>query len=109
MMQVWCYDTNKIFTESIFVEEVGENMTTVSPNGLGLYCKKFDGEKWIEGWTQEQIDEWIRENTQPPSPNKTEILESEVTTLKAENEALRHRLASTEDAVLNIMLTNLKV
>ena len=73
MMQVWCYDKNMIFTESIFIDEIAENMTTVSPNGLGLYCKKWDfkNKKWVEGWTEEEIQSWKQSQQIDICPVKT--------------------------------------
>ena len=76
MMQVWCYDENMIFTESIFVDKIAENMTTVSPNGLGLYCKKWDykNKKWVEGLTEEEIQSQKQiDNCPSPPPTNEEL------------------------------------
>ena len=68
-MQVWLYDENKVFTESIFVEELKENMTKV-PLLVGHIKPTFNGEEWFEGATEEEIKVWQEEN-EPQEPQKT--------------------------------------
>ena len=50
MIQIFSYDKNNIFTESKFVEEISNNMTTV-PILVGRIKPKFntDLNEWIEG------------------------------------------------------------
>lgn len=71
MTQVWLIDEDNFFTgESIFVEEVKENMTTV-PYLVGYVKGKLVDGQWIEGATEEEIEEIKRqeeENTVPPQP-----------------------------------------
>lgn len=61
MIQVWIYDKNNVFTESTFVEEVMENMTTV-PLLVGYVKPTFTGREWVEGATDEEIKEWQETN-----------------------------------------------
>ena len=48
-------DENGLFIEDAFVEELTE-FTIETPCPQGLYHPKWDGEQWVEGLTQEQID-----------------------------------------------------
>ena len=69
MIQVWLLDENNYFTgESIFVEEVTEQMTT-EPLLIGYVKAKWTGNEWVEGATEEELKEW--EEAQP-KPQKTE-------------------------------------
>lgn len=56
MIQVWLIDENGFYTGVMdFVENPNENEIPILPNGF--YKPKWDGEKWTEGATQEEIDE----------------------------------------------------
>jgi hypothetical protein len=58
-------DENGLFVEDAFVEELTPlTIETLCPPGF--YRPKWDGEKWIEGLTQDQIDE-IKNVPQVPS------------------------------------------
>lgn len=96
MIQVWCYNKNKVFTESIFVDEIGENMTDI-PLTVGYVKPKFNDTDWIEGATQEEIKAWEEANKpQPSEPSKTDILSAELEELKLKTDM--------QDQVLNEIL-----
>ena len=101
MIQVWLYDENKVFIESIFVDEVIENMTTI-PLLVGYVKPTFNEElqEWFEGATAEEIQKWKDENVVVPQAT----LEDKIDILEAENEALKARVTMTEDALLDMML-----
>lgn len=87
MIQVFLYDKNNIFTESKFVEEISNNMTTV-PILIGYIKPKFntDLNEWIEGATPQEVKEW--EESQPKFEQKIDRdeysleLDFEITMLK---------------------------
>lgn len=55
MTQVWLIDENGFYTGVMdFVENPTESEIIILPNGF--YRPKWNGEKWIEGATQEEID-----------------------------------------------------
>ncbi len=82
MIQVWTYDENKVFVESIFVDEVTQNMTTI-PFLVGYIKPTFNEEleEWFEGATEEEIKAWEEENkpkpTEPSTENEMEVLQKE--------------------------------
>ncbi len=104
MIQVWCYDKNGVFTESVLVEKLGESMTTISPNGLGLYCKVFDGENWVEGWTEEKIQAWKDNQTaqELPLADKIQDLEEENKRLKEQVKTITQQATFIEDCLLEV-------
>lgn len=89
MIQVWLLDEDNYFTgESIFVEEVTENMTT-EPLLVGYVKAKWTGREWIEGATDDKIKEWEEQNKpHPQEPTEIEILQQENKILKAQIQAL---------------------
>lgn len=90
MMQVWLYDKNKVFTESIFVDAVGENMT-IEPLLVGYIKPTFNGADWIEGATEKEIKAWEEANKPKPpviEEDKTDILMAENEKLKLENKQI---------------------
>lgn len=63
--QVWTYDENYIYTGQKIVEEIGENMTNISPLSNGTtgtmpYRPRFDieSQKWVEDMTDEEIEKY---------------------------------------------------
>ena len=54
-MFVRIIDENGFFLEDAFVEELTERTIPV-PCPDGFYLPKWDGEKWVEGKTQAEID-----------------------------------------------------
>lgn len=89
MIQVWLLDENNFFTgESVFVDEVTENMTT-EPLLIGYVKAKWTGKEWIEGATDEEIEEWKNIPIEPIIVAKSnEELENENKILKAQIQAL---------------------
>ncbi|HBD63506.1 MAG TPA: hypothetical protein DC038_03620 [Clostridiales bacterium] len=61
-------------------EELSENITTVDPPN-GLYKHKWTGSEWIEGLSQEEIDEI---NNVPQEPAEVEMLRLEQAQANAE-------------------------
>ena len=49
-------DENGLFIEDAFVDELTE-FTIETPCPSGFYRPKWNGEKWVEGLTQEEINE----------------------------------------------------
>lgn len=94
MTQVWLLDEDGFFTGvSKFVEEVETNMA-IQPLLVGYVKPKWTGREWIEGATDEEIQEWKNSLPKMPAPVKTnEELEHENKLLKAQVQALN---ATTE-------------
>lgn len=101
MIQVWLLDENGFFTgESIFVEELDENMTT-DPLLVGYVKAKWVDGKWAEGATDEEIKAWEEVNKIDISSEPT--TEERITKLEEEKSILAenvYQLAS----ILEIML-----
>lgn len=70
------------------VDPVGEYVVTALPQPLPFYKPKWNGVKWIEGATQEEIDELTKVEPSPP----TEI------------ELLKQRLEGMESALVDLIL-----
>ena len=60
-------DDNGYFIEDAFVEEITE-FTIETPCSQGLYKPKWNGNEWVEGLTQDEIDN-IKSN--PPIASLT--------------------------------------
>lgn len=91
-------DENGFIVDSVTFEE-GEEFE-IQPNWISdsvpnFYKPKwdFEQEKWIEGATQEEIDEIEK---QQPNPNGIDLL-------KQENEELKQRLTIAESAIIALM------
>lgn len=72
-------DSNGLFLRDDFEARHGEIELDVVP-AQGFYLPKWDGEKWIEGATQEYIDNLIA-SAQPSEPSTDEVLDTLITTL----------------------------
>ena len=80
MIQVWLLDEQNYFTgESIFVEEVADNMTT-KPLLIGYVKAKWTGEEWDEGATEEEIKEW-QDTQQKTGKTELETMKEQLTQL----------------------------
>ena len=65
------------FISEIYVGEFDENGTLIYPKGIfvtvdlpqptNIYKPKWDGAKWVEGATQEEIDEITKPQLTPPT------------------------------------------
>ena len=80
-MQVWLYDENKIYIKTIRVEELGENMTTISPLSNGNtgsipYRPRFDEENqvWVEDMTESEIESWKNSRQEKKNIDKDALL-----------------------------------
>ena len=108
MIQVWTYDENKVFVESIFVDEVTQNMTTI-PFLVGYIKPTFNEEleEWFEGATEEEIKAWEEENKpKPQEPNEVEVLTARVDGLENINAGLlfenaEHQIKIQEQEKMN--------
>jgi hypothetical protein len=67
-------DENGMFIEDAFVDEMTE-FTIEEPCPSGFYHPRWDGEKWVEGLTQEQIDA-IRAQSTSTEPTIEERIEA---------------------------------
>lgn len=98
MIQVWTYDENKVFVESIFVDEVTQNMTTI-PFLVGYIKPTFNEEleEWFEGATEEEIKAWEEENkpkpTEPSTENEMEVLTARLNEVENVNAGLLLEIA----------------
>lgn len=66
----------------------GDVVTTDLPQPLPFYKPKWSGTQWIEGATQEEIDELTKVEPLPPT----------------EMELLKQRLSITENALVDLIL-----
>lgn len=88
--QVYKIDDNGFYVEPVLVsvdEELTEDLVEI-PFPNGLYRPKWTGTEWIEGATQEEIDNI---KNQQPEPNEVE--------------KIKQHLINTENALLSIMDT----
>ena len=87
MKYVRLIDSNGLFIEDTFVEELTEFTIETLCEG-GLYKPKWNGNKWIEGLTQTEIN--AIKNIIPPKTEMEELKEQILATqmLMLENEAL---------------------
>ena len=65
-------DESGLFIEDAFVDELTD-FTVETPCPQGFYQPKWDGTVWVEGATQEEIDELTK--PQPHEPTVEERLE----------------------------------
>lgn len=72
-MKLLKINSNGMFLEDLIVEEKPQNMSNLieTPCPSGFYHPKWDGENWVEGLTQEEIDEL---NNQPQEPTENEMI-----------------------------------
>ena len=83
-MFVRVIDDNGIFIEDAFVDELTDR-TIETPCPEGFYHPKWNGEKWVEGLTQAEIDAIKAEIPQEPTPEqRIAEMESEIARLKSE-------------------------
>lgn len=93
-MQIWEIDNIGFFTGKTSIVD-DENLTEfdvstpVNTDETNTFYKpKWTGSEWVEGWTQEEIDEYIATLPAPP-----EVLPS-----------LEERLQSAEDTILFLLM-----
>lgn len=81
MIFVRVIDEDGFFIEDSFVEELTD-LTIETPCPSGFYHPKWDGDKWIEGLTQEEIDSIKSNSIQAPTDQeRLEALENLLTEL----------------------------
>ena len=90
MFRIIDKETKLFLRDDLYYNEEAEEALDVEP-AQGLYKPKWDGEKWIEGATQEEIDK-IKNVPQEPAPEEFEKSQAE------------ERFKSLEEMVLNIAL-----
>lgn len=101
MIQIYKIDENGLYTfETYFVEEPNEFEITIPCNTCeedDFYKPKWDGEKWIEGATQEEIEEINKIDICPTKTieERIEELEQENELLKQENQMLHTQVEAT--------------
>lgn len=59
-------DENGLFIEDAFVDELTE-FTIETPCPSGFYKPKWNGEKWVEGLSEEEIAEITKPSVQEPT------------------------------------------
>lgn len=107
MIQVWRIDSQGFYLEPDMKneEELTEfDITTpVNTDETNTFYKpKWDDEKWIEGWTQEEIDEWKAQNNQPSIPSELEVLKEENKMLKTQVQAMTENQTFLEDCIVEL-------
>lgn len=71
MIQVWEIDKDSFFTgKSYLVNNVEDNHIT-TPLTVGYIKARFYNGEWVEGATQEEIDEWKKEEESKYQPQET--------------------------------------
>lgn len=71
MIYVKLIDENGMFIEDAFVTELSD-FTIETPCPSGFYRPRWNGEEWVEGLTQQEIDEL---NNRPSFPSLEERLQ----------------------------------
>jgi hypothetical protein len=75
-MQVWKIDINNFYTgDSYFVVEPSENEVTI-PILVGYVKPKWTGVDWVEGATEQEIQEWKDSNIIEREPTEMEVLQA---------------------------------
>jgi len=73
-MFVHIIDSNGLFIEDAFVEELTE-FTIEEPCPDGFYKPKWDGSQWIEGMSQAEIDSLKNVVAEPTEAERIKALE----------------------------------
>lgn len=106
MIQVWKIDNEGYFTgESDFKEEKEVNKFDVTEAiDIGYIKAKWNGSKWIEGATEEEIRQFKEEISKPPEPTEFDKLKELV--LAQREEMMIHEEFSVD---LDFRMTNLEL
>ena len=95
--QIYEIDSNGFITENYvgefdevgnLINPIGNFITTDLPQPLLFYKPKWNGTQWVEGATQEEIDELTKIEPSPPT----------------ETEMLKRRLEGVESALVDLIL-----
>ena len=82
MIYVRIIGKNGLFIEDAFVDELTE-LTIETPCPNGFYHPKWDGEKWVEGKTQAEIDAIKADIPAEPTPEeRIADMEAQIAQLK---------------------------
>ena len=73
-------DSNGLFLRDDFEANEGEIALDVAP-AQGFYQPKWDGTQWVEGATQEYIDNLLASQVTLAKPTTDEVLDNLITTL----------------------------
>jgi hypothetical protein len=99
--QVSKIDSDGFFVEPVIVndEDFDEDnplppYLIATPVPEGLYKPRWDGNKWVEGLTPEEIEELKR--LHQPQPSELDLL-------KQENAEMKQRLESAESVIIALM------
>ena len=90
MLRIIDKETKLFLRDDLYYNEEVEEALDVEP-AQGLCKPKWDGEKWVEGATQEEVDN-IKNVPQEPTPEEKE------------KEQLKQRIDSLEETILNLAL-----
>lgn len=85
-------EVNKIDNEGFFIGIVGINKVeeldgfcVTTPILVGFYKAKWTGTEWVEGATQQEIEEWQEQNKpNPPQPSVQDTLNAQLLKSNAE-------------------------
>ena len=74
-------ETKQFIRDDFELDEETETALDVAP-AQGLYWPRWDGQKWVEGRTQAEIDAIIAQAEQV-EPTATELMQAEIIALKS--------------------------
>lgn len=79
-VQGWLIDENGFIVDSVIAESEDSNVITKAfPTDIVLIKPKWNGTEWIEGATQEEIDELTKVEPSPPTDTeRIEMLEETI-------------------------------
>ena len=84
ILRIIAKDTGLFICDDFTFDKETEIGLNVEPS-QGFYHPKWDGEKWVEGLTQTEIDAIKADIPQEPTPEqRIADMEAEITKLKAE-------------------------
>ena len=86
---IWAGDTMTIASK----EPIPDGYTEIAPPQPN-YAVRFDGEKWVETATEDEIAHWFDDGELPPL--------SEVDQLKAENATMQSALMELSDYIFSL-------
>lgn len=113
MIQVWKIDNEGYFTgESDFKEEKELNQFDIIEEITVGYIKaRWNGSKWIEGATEEEIKRFEEDMSKPPEPTEIDRLKEKIELLENENADLLLdsvnkdiRIEQTETDIADLLL-----
>lgn len=86
MIQVWTIDENGFLIETKLIKESEKTDQDITTGfSIGFYKAKWNGTKWIEGATEEEIQAWQEENKIIKQPTTEEEMLKQIADLKIDN------------------------